>query len=132
MPLLLELRKTLGTDVKMRKQAYDLVKTFVVEYENEFQDVAILNRKHATAMMKRACVWCGEDSHKLEELIRFTLGNWDKIKAELKLTGRPTIGLFGSAVLFQRLKDFAEFGFSEKTSGVKERFVKDDSPVSGW
>ena len=131
MPLLMELRKTLGTDAKMRKNAYELVKVFVSEYEDAFQDIAILNRRYATAMMKRAYAWCGEDSEKLAGLIRFVVENWDDIRNEIGLEGRPSVGLFGSATLFHRICDLQAYGIKKKTD-VKARFVEDTSPAVGW
>jgi len=125
-----EMRKVLGTDKTMRPQAREFVKLFEKLYEREFSEILPMNRRVATAYMKRAFVWIGEDSDKFSALIQFVVEKWTPIRRELCFTGKPSVSLFGSAKCFQRIRDLHQDGFSR--GDVKQRFIEDDSPDEGW
>ena len=125
------LQRELGTDKPMQLTARDLVKVLVREYETQYCEILPLNRRHATAYMRRALTWCGNDATEVEKLIQFVIKSWDDICDVMRLSGRPSIRLFGSADIFQRLHSLYKDGF--KKAAIKNRFDKDDvSPSEGW
>lgn len=123
-------RQELGSNGDMQKIAQGLVKVLISEYEEAFKEILPLNRRHATTYMVRALMWCGNEPAEVESLVRFVVRQWQEIKDTVGLQGRPSIRLFGSAELFQRLRGLQKDGFAR--GQVKHRFTEDSSPREGW
>lgn len=127
--LVFALRKELGTCERLRMNAREFVRLFQSLYERKYTDILPISRATASTYMRRAFVWCGEDKAKLEGIIRWVVEDWETIRSALSLSGRPSIGLFGSAELFHRIRDLRE---TPVTVSTKNRVTADASPAEGW
>lgn len=129
--LAFQIRRELGTVGRMRMDARELVKLFVKEYERKYSDILPVSKCVSTTYMRRALMWCGNDEKRLEGIIRWLVNNWESISSQIGFSGKPTISLFGTATLFQRIRDLKEN--PEIRCSVKNRFShSDSSPKEGW
>jgi len=133
--------RTVGTDdVKSR----EVLKSYASRYRSMFSaDPPMLEEglrdtgfAKAYVYIGRAAKWAGSRTV-LIEVIEFTFDNWEELKSALRLDGRPTLNMFGSAKIFPRLLSAKSDGIPKRKpkfdrSSVTDRVDQDAEKDSGW
>jgi undecaprenyl pyrophosphate synthase len=105
------------------------IRRFESLYREKFGNPPLYNATKLRVIVRRTLHWCDEGKIDAMELLSFLFDNWPRLSREMGFVGTPSLSILGSALCFQRLRDFMRDGFS---TGVKDRFTPSSDKEAGW